>query len=125
MEFDLNILIDEFLNPPKEPFLKRVFKTQEAVKNDLLEKTKKRQAIQDLTKTYGWREIIRPKIVNSLRQGFGKLLRDGLTMSEIDIKNILAEMRTSLSIIAEMRYLVNEGDISAEKLSFMEKKIAP
>lgn len=120
MDFDLNSLILEFINPPQEPILKKVFKKRADQKQELIEKAQRAQSVKDLTKMYAWREILRPKIMNDLKSGMGKLIRDGLTMSEVDIKAEIAKMRNSISSIADLRYVVDEGNEAAKTLEKME-----
>ena len=117
-------VVEPLINPSVEakPLLKKIFKDKASVSGKLREESDVGIAIQELTKTYAWREVIRPKIVKSLREGLGYLLRDGLKMSEVEIKNIISNMRANLELVSELRYLVEKGESAGIKLSELEGK---
>lgn len=115
-------IIEPLLNPEeKQPFFKRL-KNKETRRQELRKSADISLAIKDLTKTYVWQNILRPKIIKSLKHGFATLLRDGLTMSEVETKNLISNMRANLDLVSELRYLVIKGDDDAKKLSIMESK---
>lgn len=120
---DLNAIIEEFINPPEpEPFIKK-FRSKEVRKKELTDKMDRGHWIKDGLKTKFWQEILRPQIITSLKRGMGTLLRPfSLQMSETEIKQILADMQANIGYIADMKYVVSEGDTASETLARMEKK---
>jgi len=117
----LDDILSEFINPPEpEKIKKRNLRDKNVLKADLLEKRDKGQAVVDLTKTYVWREIIRKNLVNELRRGMGTLIRDGMNLNEIDLKKTISELRASITLIADLQYIVNEGVSASEKLGRMK-----
>jgi len=116
-------LLTEFLNPPvKESMFKKLIKSKESVERDLRERISKGEMIQNFVKSQMWRDFERPEIVEGLKNGFGKLIRDGLTMSEVEIKAVIADMRSKMSRIANMRYAVDDSEESKLKLAKLEQK---
>jgi len=114
---DLNSICEEFFNaPPPDSLLKKITRKEE-IRQDLLERAEKSRAIKDLLKIAGWQKVLRPKITATLREGFGKLLREeALHMTEAQLKTIIAEMRANISIIADMKYLIESGDDAARRI---------
>lgn len=114
-------VIEPLLNPEeKKPFFKRLLKKDR--RQELRKSADVSIAIKDLTKTYVWQNILRPKILKSLKYGFATLLRDGLTLNEVQIKNLISNMRANLDLVSELKYLVDKGDKDARTLSMLEAK---
>ena len=103
-------LIDNLLNP----------KNKEKIKNDIKHELKvkfdKSLYLKDYLKSRAWLEFNRPIVYKSLEVGMGKLIRDGLTMSEVEIKAIIADMRANLNQVEEMRYSITTGEDAGHKL---------
>lgn len=120
----VNEVLESFINPKEEkPSLWKTFsRRKEDAKADLLRKQERMLLLKDYTASKHWREVARPDIVDSLRANFGRLLRDGLTLSETDIKVCIAEMRQKLDIIAGMRYEIEQGEKASEELARHEAK---
>ena len=119
---DLNGLIEEFINPPvKEKLLSRLKKSREEREKELQTKFLRGQAVKDFIKTYAWREVVRPKYMDSLKRGFGNLMRDGLRMSEVELKTTISEMRESLGMIADLRNIIDLGNDAGERLNKIDE----
>lgn len=116
-------VLDSFINPKEEKasVWRRLSKPQEH-KLDLMKRRDNYVVITDYLKSKHWHEVQRPRIIEALRSGLGKLLRDGLTMSDTDTKVIIQEMRSNLEIIADMRYAVESGLKAMEELRKYEIK---
>ena len=116
-------IFEEFVNPPpKENIVKKFLKSKESVKQGLFESIGKAEAVSVFVKTSMWRDIERPEIVSGIKEGFGKLVRNGLEMSETEIKVVISNLRSKMSRIADMRYLVEEGERAKIKLAKIEAK---
>lgn len=117
---DIKAIIEEFLNPASRD-TKRASKNDRV--HDLREKARKGQIIKDALKSAFWQDIERDRIVNTLQEGIGTLLRpSALSMSEVEIKVILAKVQANLSAVADMRWMVDEGDKAAIELERIIKK---
>jgi len=121
---DLNDVFDAFINPPTEP--RRIFRKKkdvDEIKFDLTQRMNKGLAIKDFLKTSAWRDVWREEIVKNIKSGLAEMLRPStLGKSETEIKATLARTQAFMSIIADMRYKVEDGEQSAIKLTEMEKK---
>lgn len=116
----LDDLLLELINPPGKEGLRKFLKSKEDKKAELRRKADKGILVKDFIKTTMWQMIQRPKVVSSLKEGFGKILRDGLTMNEIELKNTISAMRANIENLGEMKYLVEEGERASIELSKME-----
>src|SRR3990167_11084753 len=108
-------LVENLINPKAKE------KKNLDIRHELQVKFNKSLYLKDYLKSKTWLEFHRPIIYNSIESGIGRLVRDGLTMTESDIKSVIAEMRANLSIIVEMRYAVETGEESGMKLEKMDK----
>ena len=106
-------LVSNLINPKAKEQKKFDLKYELQVKFD------KSLYLKDYLKTKAWQEFNRPIIYNSLEAGIGKLLRDGSTMNETEIKAIIADMRANLNHIIEMRYSIESGEEAGIKLEKM------
>ena len=86
------------------------------LKQELQVKFEKSLYLKDYLKTKAWQEFNKPIIYNSLEVGISKLLRDGLSMNETDLKAIIADMRANLNQVIEMRYAIEAGEEAGTKL---------
>jgi len=102
--------IDNLLNPKQKE------KVKHDLKYELEVKFTKSLYLKDYLKSRAWLEFNRPIIYKSLEVGMGKLIRDGLTMSEIDIKATISDMRANLNQIEEMRFAITTGEDAGHKL---------
>ena len=115
---DMNNLIKDLISNLINPKVKE--KRQFDLKQEYQLKFNKSLYLKEYLKTKAWQEFNRPIIYNSLEAGIGKLLRDGLTMNETEIKAIIADMRANLNHIIEMRYAVESGEEAGIKLEAMK-----
>jgi len=86
------------------------------LKQELQSKFNKSLYLKEYLRTAAWLQFNRPIIYKSVESGVGRLLRDGLTMSETDIKALIADMRANLSQVIEMRYAIESGEEAGAKL---------
>ena len=107
-------LVDNLINP------KAVEKKKLDIKYELQVKFNKSLYLKEYLKTRAYQEFYRQLIYNSLESGISRLLRDGLTMNETDIKAVIADIRANLNHIIEMRYSINEGEKAGMKLEGMK-----
>ena len=112
-------LIKEFVSNLINPQLKE--KKKFDLHRELSEKFHKSLYLKEYLKTKAWLEFDRPIIYKSLESGIGKLLRNGLEMSETDIKATIADMRANLNKIIEMRVAIETGEEAAGKLEKVKK----
>ncbi len=123
MLIKLDDLLLEFINPPKPTLKGKIrdkFRSQEVRKQELQKKMDRRQAVIDFSKSYVWREILRDRTVGSLRKGMGNLIRNGLKMSEVELKSEIATIREAISGIADLQYEVDMGEQAAKELERMK-----
>lgn len=109
-------LVENLINPKAKE------KKNLDLRYELQVKFNKSLYLKDYLKSKTWLEFQRPIIYNSLESGIGRLVRDGLTMSETDIKSLIAEMRANLNTIIEMRFAVESGEEAGMKLEVMDRK---
>lgn len=91
-----------------------------SLKQEYQEKFNRSLYLKEYLKTSAWQEFHRGIIYKSLESGIGKLLRDGLSMNETDIKATIADMRANLNQIIEMRYVIDSGEEAGQKLEKMK-----
>ena len=109
---DLNSILTDFLEP--KPIIKKVFTPRQ----DLEKRAEKSRIIRGFLNSPGWKELIREKILKSLKEGMGKLLRpSSLSMTETEIKTILSDIHANLSYVADLKYWLEEGERAEEKLN--------
>jgi hypothetical protein len=120
----LGEVLESFINPKEEKssLWKTLTRKKEDIKAELLLKQERMILLKDYVASKHWREVARPALVDSLKTNFGRLLRDGLTLSETDTKICIAEMRQKLDIIATMRYEIEQGEKASEELARYEAK---
>lgn len=107
-------LVENLINP------KAVAEKKLSLKQEYQEKFNKSLYLKEYLKTNAWQEFHRGIIYKSLESGIGKLLRDGLSMNETDIKATIADMRANLNQIIEMRYNIDTGEEAGRKLDGMK-----
>jgi len=103
-------LVANLINP------KAAEKKKHDLKYELQTKFNKSLFLKEYLKTKAWHEFDRPRIYKSLESGIGNLIRDGLTMSETQMKAIIADMRANLNQIIEMRYAIEVGEEAGRTL---------
>jgi hypothetical protein len=86
------------------------------IKYELQVKHLRSLRLKEYLTTYAWQEFNKPIIYKSLESGIGRLLRDGLTMSETEIKAIIADMRANINHVIEMRFAIDSGEEAGMKL---------
>ena len=119
---DLNAIISEFVTPEKkEGFVKKLIKTKLEKEHRLKESFNNGVKAKDLLKTTGWNDIVAPKIKDTLKKGIGTLIRNGLSMNESELKTVIAEMRTSLRMVADIRYMIENGHSAGKRLEKVGK----
>jgi ribosomal protein S4 len=106
--------VENLINP-KQKEVKR-----QLLKYELQQKFEKSLYLKEYLKTKAWQEFHRKTIYSSLESGMGRLLRDGLTMSETDIKAIISDMRANLNQVIEMRFAIEAGEDAGLKLEKMK-----
>ena len=103
-------LVDTLLNP------KAIIQKKLDLKSEYQVKFDKSLYLKDYLKSRAWLEFNRPIIYKALESGISNLLRDGLTMNEIQLKAIIADMRANLNQLIEMRFAVENGEDAGHKL---------
>jgi len=113
---DLNSILQDFLYERKPTIIERIRNRGELEAQERREASDARK-LKDMAKTEGWAEIVVPQIEESIREGFGKLLRpEALTMSEAELKSVIATMQSKLAFIATLKYKVEKGESALKKL---------
>lgn len=108
-------LVNKLINPVDKE------KKRSDYKYDLEVKFTKSIYLKEYLKTRAWVDFQRPIIFNSIESGVGRLIRDGLELSETEIKAVIADMRANLNTIIEMRHAIETGEESGLKLEAMRK----
>ena len=103
-------LVDTFINP------RAIIQKKIDLKQEYQVKFDKSLYLKDYLKSRTWLEFNRPLIYKSLESGLGRLIRDGLTMNETELKSIIAEARASLNQVIQMKYDIEAGEDAGRKL---------
>ena len=111
------------------PFIKnivtRLMVATERTKRDevtLKDRQYKGQTVKDMIGTKGWQDIVKTEVEASSEQGILTLIRDGLTLTEGQIKAIICDFRSPLSLIGKLEYIMDDGDKASAQLALLEKK---
>lgn len=86
------------------------------LKNELQVKFDKSLYLKEYLKTRAWLDFEKPKIYSSLEAGVRRLLSQGLTMSEIELKSVLSYIKATTDRLDDMRYHIEEGENAGSKL---------
>lgn len=103
-------LVTNLINP------KAIEKKKTDLKYDLQVKFEKSLYLKDYLKTKAWLDYDRPKIYSELESGVRRLLTDGMTMSEVEIKAILSYMKSITDRLGQMRFDIETGEDAGSKL---------
>ena len=113
------------------PFIKNIVKrlmvATERTKREevtLKDRQYKGQTVKDMIGTKGWQDIVKTEVEASLEQGILTLIRDGLTLTEGQIKAIICDIRSPLSLIGKLEYIMDDGDKATEQIILLERKNA-
>lgn len=121
MNFDLNSLINEFLEPKEQsnPFHK--FTRKQEFRHELEKRRAVGQATKDLMESPAWQDAMLPKLQNSLKSGFGEILRaTPQTHKETELWAIIGQMKANLSIVADLKWNIEAGDAASKKLESLK-----
>ena len=107
-------LVTNLINPKGREQRKLDLKTEYQIKFD------KSLYLKEYLKTRAWQEYDKPKIYNELESGIRRLLQDGITMNEIEIKAVLSYMKAIKDRLDMMRHDIETGEDAGIKLEGMK-----
>jgi len=110
----LKELISRILNPQ----VKETPKLE--LKHEYMVKFNKSLYLKEYLKTKAWLEYEKPKIYDELETGMRRLIADGVSMSEVDIKAILSYMKAIKDRLDRIRYDIEIGEEAGLKLERMK-----
>lgn len=103
-------LVSNLINP-KAKEQKRI-----DLKSELQAKFNKSLFLKDYLKSKAWLDYKKPKVYAEIEAGIRRLLQDGLTMNEVELKSVLSYIKAILDELNTMRYDIENGEDAGSKL---------
>ena len=95
-------------------------KKKQDLKYELQVKFEKSLYLKEYLRTKAWQDYEKPKIHSGIESGIRRLLSEGMTMDEIQIKSILSYMKATLDRLDLMRHDIESGEEAGIKLEGMK-----
>ena len=116
--FDLNSILSEFTNVDAKPSVIKKLTGKNEIRQELEKRREIMIATKDLLKSPAWKLVMQPKLINALKAGFGQVLRaTPQNTTETALWAIISQMKANLSIVADLKYNLEEGERAARKLA--------